>query len=150
MLITLAVNKLGAVWVPVSTDYRGEWLRDTLERSRCGILFTDDERASELEKLGGDYGTPVLVGDGPQAWQRYADLAATDPLPAAVEQDYGATCAILWTSGTTGKSKGVMQNYNAWIRAISQGASPMFDSRPGDVIYCALPLFNTRSQISFS
>jgi crotonobetaine/carnitine-CoA ligase len=41
-----------------------------------------------------------------------------------------------------------MQNYNGWIRGIYQGASPMFDSRPGDVIYCALPLFNTGAWIT--
>lgn len=148
VLATLAVNKLGAIWVPVSTDYRGEWLRDTLQRSRCGIVFTDSERASELEQLDTEYGTPVLVGEGPQDWQRYADLAASEPIAHSVEQDYGDTCAILWTSGTTGRSKGVMQSYNSWIRAISQGASPMFDSRPGDVIYCALPLFNTGAWIT--
>jgi crotonobetaine/carnitine-CoA ligase len=32
VLLTLAINKLGAVWVPVNTDYKGEWLRDTIER----------------------------------------------------------------------------------------------------------------------
>ena len=35
VLLTLAINKLGAVWVPICTDYRGAWLIDTLERSRC-------------------------------------------------------------------------------------------------------------------
>jgi crotonobetaine/carnitine-CoA ligase len=148
VLITLAVNKLGAVWVPVSTDYRGEWLRDTLERSRCKVFFADGERACELEKLGAEYGRPILVGEGEPSWQTYAELAGSSPLAASVEQDYGDICAILWTSGTTGKSKGVMQNYNSWVRAIVQGASPMFDSRPGDVIYCALPLFNTGAWIT--
>ncbi len=151
VLLTLAANKLGAIWVPISTDYRGEWLRDTLERSRCQLLLADPERVARLEELDNftQYGTPVCVGDdNPPGWLRYADLLQSVPLEASVAQDYGDTCAILWTSGTTGKSKGVMQNYNGWIRAIDQGASPMFDSSAGDIIYCALPLFNTGAWIT--
>jgi crotonobetaine/carnitine-CoA ligase len=41
-----------------------------------------------------------------------------------------------------------MQNSNGWIRAIDQGASPMFASQAGDIIYCALPLFNTGAWIT--
>ncbi|MEM0952716.1 MAG: AMP-binding protein [Pseudomonadota bacterium] len=155
VLLTLAANKLGAIWVPVNTDYRGEWLRDTLERSRCKLLCVDAERAERLAELGdvSDYGMQLWVGEGAdessaQAVARYSALSTGEPLQGTVEQDYGDTCAILWTSGTTGKSKGVMQNYNGWIRAIDQGASPMFDSRPGDVVYCALPLFNTGAWIT--
>ncbi len=151
VLLTLAANKLGAIWVPVSTDYRGEWLRDTLERSRCRVLLADPERAARLEELEDfkQYGTAICVGEGnAPGWLRYAELLQAVPIDTAVEQDYGDTCAILWTSGTTGKSKGVMQNYNGWIRAIDKGASPMFSSHEGDVIYCALPLFNTGAWIT--
>ncbi len=151
VLLTLAANKLGAVWVPISTDYRGEWLRDTLERSRCRLLLADPERAARLEELENfkQYGTPVCVGEGnAPGWLRYIDLLQAVPINLPVAQGYGDTCAILWTSGTTGKSKGVMQNYNGWIRAIDKGASPMFSSHEGDVIYCALPLFNTGAWIT--
>jgi crotonobetaine/carnitine-CoA ligase len=152
VLITLAANKLGAIWVPVSTDYRGEWLRDTLVRSRCRMLFADTERASRLGELDGQQlpETLVVLGEaGALESLDYRSLLDTPSVPLDFDsQHYGDTCAILWTSGTTGRSKGVMQNYNGWIRAITQGASPMFDSRPGDVIYCALPLFNTGAWIT--
>src|SRR5690606_30084127 len=38
VLIALAVNKLGAVWVPINTDYQGAWLQDTIARSSCNVL----------------------------------------------------------------------------------------------------------------
>ena len=34
IFLVLAVNKLGAVWVPINTDYKGHWLADTILRSR--------------------------------------------------------------------------------------------------------------------
>ena len=32
---TLGLNKLGAIWVPTSPDYKGHWLRERLEDSRA-------------------------------------------------------------------------------------------------------------------
>ena len=152
VLISLAVNKLGALWVPVNTDYKGEWLRDTLQRSRCQLLFCDQAMLERVQDLGPELevGERVLLADEPvSGWHSYKELLDSEPLVSDyADQDYGDTCAILWTSGTTGKSKGVMQNYNGWIRGIYQGASPMFDSHPGDIIYCALPLFNTGAWIT--
>jgi crotonobetaine/carnitine-CoA ligase len=155
VLLTLAANKLGAVWVPVNTDYKGEWLLDTIERSRPKVLITDSAVVDRVAPLRDRLDIAQWIELAPQGsavmpgMHSYHVLAQAEPYQSDYsEQDYGDVCAILWTSGTTGKSKGVMQNYNGWIRAIDQGASPMFDSRPGDVIYCALPLFNTGAWIT--
>jgi crotonobetaine/carnitine-CoA ligase len=155
VLLTLAINKLGAIWVPINTDYKGEWLQDSVQRSRCQVFITDTECQPHILPLREQLDIPhwVLLADAgveaPAGLHSYESLVAFEPLDSDyVAQDYGDTCAILWTSGTTGKSKGVLQSYNSWIRAIDQGASPMFDSRPGDVIYCALPLFHTGAWIT--
>jgi crotonobetaine/carnitine-CoA ligase len=155
VLLTLAANKLGAIWVPVNTDYKGDWLRDTIERSRPKMLITDSSVVDRVESLRASLDIEEWVLLAPEgeaespAMHSYHSLARAEPYQSDYsEQDYGDVCAILWTSGTTGKSKGVMQNYNGWIRGIDQGAAPMFDSRPGDVIYCALPLFNTGAWIT--
>ena len=34
-------NKLGAIWVPTNTDYKGEWLRQALEGSGARVLLVD-------------------------------------------------------------------------------------------------------------
>jgi carnitine-CoA ligase len=149
ILTCLALNKLGAIWVPVCTDYKGEWLLDTLQRSRAKALITD---AQHCERI---YDIQTQLGD-----QQYILLdAPLDKLPGAVTYDsllqhppyqadynrmsYADTCAILWTSGTTGRSKGVMQAHNCWIRSTLLGASLMYDTRDGDIVYCAMPLYNS-------
>ncbi len=150
VLLALALNKLGAIWVPANTDYKGEWLLDTLLRSRCKILVTDEHlqpRIAEIQdRLEGVQ--LLLLGDINSSPLRnpfsYDNLLAREPLKADYSGiDYGDTSAILWTSGTTGKSKGVMQSHNAWIRPIVQACSVQYDSREGDIIYCVLPLYNS-------
>jgi crotonobetaine/carnitine-CoA ligase len=55
--------------------------------------------------------------------------------------EYGDVSAVLWTSGTTGKSKGVMQSHNVWIRNAEAGED--YATRPGDGIYSVLPMYNS-------
>ena len=45
VLMCLALNKLGAIWVPICTDYKGDWLLQTIQRSQPQLLVTDREHA---------------------------------------------------------------------------------------------------------
>ena len=147
VLLTLAVNKLSAAWVPINTDYRGQWLLDAITGSRPAVIVTETALADRLQDLAEQLpDAKVVLMDGISSHLGetvpYEDLATYPPLePDYTLQDYGDTCAIMWTSGTTGKSKGVMQSYNAWIRAIVEGASVQYDSADDDICYCALPLY---------
>ncbi len=154
VLMCLALNKLGAIWVPICTDYRGEWLRDSLVRSRARVLVTDAEHLPHVTASGDIPGQETLVVIERDAAQKadtmsYAALADQQPY----EADYGAlgygdTCAILWTSGTTGKSKGVMVAHNNWLRSTLNGTALQYQTRPGDIVYCAMPLYNAGAWIT--
>lgn len=155
VLLTLAINKLGAIWTPINGDYKGQWLLDNLQMSRSKLLITDDQYQSRIAEIEDQLGieTIVLMGDreasalnSPVDYQQLLDHQ-----PAALDYTklhYGDNCAILWTSGTTGKSKGVLQSYNCWIRPIVDGCSLQYNSQPGDSIYCVLPLFHTAAWIT--
>ena len=155
VLLSLAVNKLAAIWSPINTDYKGDWLLDTLQRSRASLLVVDEEFQDRVaaiqERL--TIKQRVLIGD--VATSPLADVSSYQQLldhePLTIDYSkmcYGDTCAILWTSGTTGKSKGVMQSYNAWIRSIVDGSSEQYNSQDGDIIYCVLPLFNSGAWVT--
>jgi len=155
VLIALAVNKIDAIWVPINTDYKGDWLSETIERSRCKVLITETELQDRVTEVQSSLKGEKLVVAGTQESLTLDDaitldfLAEHSPLePNYDGMSYGDTCAILWTSGTTGKSKGVLQSHNSWIRPIAEAASIYYKSQPGDVIYNVLPLYNSGAWIT--
>lgn len=153
VLLALAINKLSAIWVPINTDYRGAWLADAVAGSRPSLVITEAALADRLEETREQVSAGVVVMDehgqlaeGLLPYRVLSEHGEIEPDYSA--QHYGDTCAILWTSGTTGKSKGVMQSYNNWIRSIVNGASVAYDSAPDDICYCALPLYNSAAWLT--
>lgn len=155
VLLALAINKLGAVWTPINAEYKGDWLLDNVLRCRCTVLVVDESLQARIIAIQDQLGDEkiVLVGDTQSTDLKHAisyqSLLACDEIDVDLSCiDYGDTCSILWTSGTTGKSKGVMQSHNCWIRAIVYGASKQYDSVAGDVIYNTLPMYHSAAWIT--
>ena len=155
--LALAVNKLGAIWTPLNTDYKGEWLRDAIADSKPKVVITDT--ASLANILAAEQLTPRsyrLVCDGQidNGDHRAKDIVALGDFLTLSDADhdlsaihYGDTAAILWTSGTTGKPKGVMQSHNAWVRSCESG-NRMSETRADDIAYNCLPLYNSAAWVS--
>ncbi len=155
IFMAFAVNKLGAVWVPMNADYKGTWLKEGIEDSKGKVLITDTDKYPRVEEAFGEdysYGKLVVkVLDGANCPAGATDLASFDSLED-IEEDtsdifYGDTCSILWTSGTTGKSKGVLQSHNVWLNA-AESVQRQFGTQEGDVIYNCLPLYNTGAWVT--
>ena len=156
VVLALAANKLGAVWVPVNTDYKGDWLADAINDSKGAALAVDGALLPRLQQVRDRvaFGHLLLHRSTPEQ-VREAGAAATlaelathpDVEPDMSYQHYGDTAAVLWTSGTTGKSKGVMQSHNVWIRA-AENANRDFGTSDGDIAYNCLPLYNSAAWVA--
>ena len=155
--LTLGLNKLGAIWVPTNTDYKGTWLRESLEDARARVLVADGALLARALEAGGGalpFECVVVRGtlpSGVPARVKAIPLEQLTQAPAAEPNDaglfYGDTAAILWTSGTTGKSKGVMQSHNVWLRAALDGARNS-GLREGEVIYSCLPMYQSAAWVA--
>ena len=142
VLLSFACNLLGAPWVPVNTDYRGDWLQQTLADSEPVLLLTEQPYVAALDNITLPDGCRVFVREATADYPDFQLLSQRDAdfQPASV--NYGDVSAIMWTSGTTGRSKGVMQSHNVWVRAALSSAW-MFRFRAGDCVYNCLPLYNS-------
>lgn len=156
----LALAKLRAIQVPVNTAYFGVMLEHMLRDSGAGHIVV---HAAFLEALGSalaalapadrKLGTVIVVGGADTLPEALSSLAAVDypslmaardaaperPLPAQSE-----IASIMYTSGTTGASKGVMVTH-AHSFQYAAGDNSLQLSR-GDVYYAPLPLFHIAGQ----
>jgi len=152
IFLALAANKLGAVWIPVNSDYKGMWLTETVNRSRPNIVVTDSEHCERLAQVRGELEKCqcIILGDAdrlPGAVSFNSLYRPGAPEPDMQGQHFGDICAVLWTSGTTGRSKGVMQSHNVWFHAAAS-ADAQFGTQPGDVIYSVLPMYNSAAWVT--
>ena len=140
---------LGAILVPVNTALRGPQLRHVLDDSGARLLVLEPDllpaldlagRPAELERVW------TLGDDRPDAAvERYPGPG--DPIPARAARP-GDPCAILYTSGTTGPSKGVICPHAQWYWwGLKTGG--ILGVRDGDVLYTCLPLFHTNALNTF-
>lgn len=117
VVAALATHYAGAVVVPLNTRYTASEAADILARTQAPLLiaageFLGSDRAAQLDRgalpaLRHIVRVPIDKDDG--TWDEFvargSDLAAVDARAAAVRPD--DVSDILFTSGTTGRSKGV-------------------------------------------
>jgi acyl-CoA synthetase (AMP-forming)/AMP-acid ligase II len=113
-LAALACFHVGLTLVPVSTRYRGAEAHDLLARGRARALFVEDRDQLEMVRAAGplpDLDTVVTITD-PRSWAEFRSGSA--PLDAAVDPD--TVLQIMFTSGTTGRPKGVPHTHRQVVR----------------------------------
>lgn len=136
----------GSVYVPLNRAHRGPLLADMLARSGAAVVVTDAEGLPLLPEPGPDGPAVLVAGGGAVApalsWQ---EVEAGAPRARPVT-DPAALAEVMFTSGTTGRSKAVLipHNYLArgggWV-AWSLGLGPR------DTVHAWLPLFHIGGQL---
>lgn len=152
--LIFALARLGAVAVPINVAYHGELLRHVLHSSDVSTLVIDARYADRLAAVTGH-----LTGLGGVIVRTDADGASEVPLgrlgkpavtlssllahgdePPGVEVRFCDLLAIMYTSGTTGPSKGAMVPHALALTCALD--SLHYLDRWGKTIYCPLPLFH--------
>jgi acyl-CoA synthetase (AMP-forming)/AMP-acid ligase II len=109
----LALNALGVSAVPINTEWRSAELAYLLEHSELCAAVVPPQRVEDVARAAGHAGCEVVVTAPDLGGLR----KVTAPAPLAERAPDGdSECALLYTSGTTGRPKGcVLTNeYFIW------------------------------------
>jgi len=117
LLTFFGINYLGAVFVPINTAYVGSILEHVISNCDAKLIVAhggltprlSDIKLAALEKLV----VVGPVGDTPSSLivSRFDDVEGGEPAPLARPIEPWDTQAVVYTSGTTGPSKGVLMSY---------------------------------------
>ncbi|HSV78163.1 MAG TPA: FadD3 family acyl-CoA ligase [Ramlibacter sp.] len=153
IIAACGVHAAGAVLVPLNTRMKGAEAADILQRSRARVLLCiaeflgqdypallDGLRPETLEHL------VVLRGKGELDWSAFlaagrgVDAARVHDRERALHED--STADLMFTSGTTGRPKGVMAAHGPTLRAF-EAWSEVVRLREGDRYLIVNPFFHT-------
>ena len=132
----------GVVFLPLNTAYTPDEVAYFVENAGAALLVGDDAAAKMLgpvaERFGAAFQTLNAAGDG-----SLAELAAgqSDDFPP-VSRGRDDLAAILYTSGTTGRSKGAMLT-QANLLDNAQVLVDAWRFTADDVLLHMLPIFHT-------
>ena len=154
----LACARIGAVHNVVFGGFSAESLRDRINDSTCRLLVTADggyrrgqivplkqmadealtgtptiENVIVVQRVGA--AAPVDFKEGRDHWYHYlmqGAPAACDPEPMDSED----MLYILYTSGTTGKPKGIVHTTGGYLVGTYATTKLVFDLREDDVYWC--------------
>jgi crotonobetaine/carnitine-CoA ligase len=155
----LGLTKAGLPEVPINTAYRGDLLQYIVDQSRSRALIIDEEFVDRLAAVAADLpgldhvivhreGLGVDVGglDLPPHMAVH-DLTElyVDGEPPRPELRARDTAVILYTSGTTGPSKGVVLAHEHNL-TLARHAVSLMRYTSDDVLYTVFPLFHINAK----
>ncbi len=162
IIIWCALAKIGAVEVPVNVYYKGNMLANILNDSLAKTMIVDHQYLERLEAVVDqvkDLRRLILYsqevneskpGIQPKMANRfdilhYEQIPADSAAPLEDGPKYHDLMGIMYTSGTTGPSKGGMITH-AHAYEYANCIPELLEMKPHDIYYAPLPLFHIGGQ----
>ena len=143
--------RAGIVEVPLNTGVRGDMLAHMLNTTGARTLVIDAQWLERVERIAPRLESlerVVVVGDGRVdafdcvPYAALLDAPAARPPAVATPRD---ASVILFTSGTTGPSKGAVLSHNANLR-IAQTTVELMEYGDDEVLFNMFPLFHVNAR----
>ncbi len=151
----LGLARLGVIEVPINTAYRGDLLAYILNKAECKATVISAEWIERLEKIskelthlryvivvGNDY-IPLPSPITCYSYETLMNHANEDPVEVEIKP--GDPSLILFTSGTTGPSKGAILSHRANF-ALSQTCCDLMNYSQDDRFFTVFPLFHVNAR----
>lgn len=158
LFIELGLNKIGVVSALINTQLGAEPLAHAINVSKARRIVLGAEHLERLRAVRSDLALAnrergVLVvtddADASSDWpviDAEVDICPVDNPRAAHWPSTADPMSYLYTSGTTGLPKPAVITNQRCLMASCAFARVALECSPGDVVYCALPLYHGSAQ----
>jgi len=142
IILYLATARAGGVFLPLNTGYTAAEIDYFLNDAEPAIFVCDPARVDALSDAAARAGAVVVTLDAHGLGSLTDATDAAPPEFATVPRDADDLASLLYTSGTTGRSKGAMLSHDN----LASNALALVDYwrfTKDDVLLHALPIFHT-------
>jgi malonyl-CoA/methylmalonyl-CoA synthetase len=153
LAVYAATVSMGAVFLPLNTAYTAEEVGYFLGNATPRLFLCDPAKAAAMAEVASAHGAALMTLDAKGGGGFAEAMAAQPDRFTAVPRGSDDLAAILYTSGTTGRSKGAMLSH-ANLLSNAEVLADLWRFTDKDVLLHALPIFHTHglfvaSNISF-
>jgi len=140
LALYFACIRSGAVMLPLNTAYTAAELSYFIGDAEPAAVIVSSKRESEITAIAGHAAVLTLDADGSGSLSKQSEDQNADF--TTVPRDPDDLAAILYTSGTTGRSKGAMLSHHNLL-SNAQVLADYWQFSSEDVLIHALPIFHT-------
>ena len=143
MMLYLATLRAGYVFLPLNTAYQSAEIEYFIGNAEPAVVVCSRKNFGWVSKIAFKAGTQHVFTPGrrPHRLAAGARRAVHATATTAVQRQADDLAAILYTSGTTGRSKGAMLTHGNLL-SNAQVLKDYWGWQPGDVLIHALPIFH--------
>ncbi len=142
MMLYLATLRVGGVFVPLNTAYQAGEMAHFISDSKPTVVVCDAANEAWLKPLCAEHGVAHLMSVNANRTGSLLDLAAQQARTfATATSQPDDIAAILYTSGTTGRSKGALLSHNNLL-SNAQTLKAHWGWQANDVLIHVLPIFH--------
>jgi malonyl-CoA/methylmalonyl-CoA synthetase len=142
IVLYLATVRAGGAFLPLNTGYTPAEIEYFLGDAEPAVFVCDPARLEALRPVADAAGARALTLDGDGAGTLTEAAAAEPDSFATVERSADDLAALLYTSGTTGRSKGAMLTHGNLV-SNTEALRETWAYTADDVLIHALPIFHT-------
>jgi crotonobetaine/carnitine-CoA ligase len=160
ILIWFGILKAGGIMAPVNTAYKMDFLQYIIDNSDSKILFAAEEyleriapiqdKMPQLEKIivwnqnNKDFQKARVISKRLVSYKEFLDSSSSEE--PYVDTKFIDIARLMYTSGTTGRSKGVAKSHAADYYCAKRYVE-MLELNNKDVLFTCLPLFHSNAQV---
>ncbi|OMP00215.1 AMP-dependent synthetase/ligase [Corchorus olitorius] len=136
-ILHLSLFSLGVVISSVNPAATTPEINHQIGLSKPVIAFTSSDSVHKLPLL--KYGTVIIDS---VVFESLMETQSENKEQEVIKVNQSDVATILYSSGTTGKVKGVAQSHRNWTASIASGYSKRPVGKPPTVAFCTVPLFH--------